>query len=350
MSEQRETLVVGCGGIGGLVAAALLQARWPLSIVARATQLRETLAQQGLAVHGVALPPRVTIAADALHAGLPKTPTVGLLILATQGGDVEAVVREALPLIDHETRVLCLQNGLAEPRVADVLRRAGCAAPVCGAVISWGAATTAVGTFAQTARGATTLGRLDGADDPLLDELAQALRSLGSARLTTNLLGARWSKLAINCATTALGVVSGELLGATLARAHCRQLALEVIAEVVAVARAEGVELERVAGTLDLDWLTRDLQTRRGRWLRHVVMLAVGLRYRRLRSSMLAAIERGREPAIDHLNGEVVRRGRRLGVDVSRNAALVELVWRIARGEVRPSPRHLCELYESTKR
>ena len=72
MSARREALVVGCGGIGGLVAA------------------------------------------DALHAGLPKTGTLGLVILATQAGDVEAVVAEALPLIDGETRVLCLQNGLAE--------------------------------------------------------------------------------------------------------------------------------------------------------------------------------------------------------------------------------------------
>ena len=36
---------------------------------------------------------------------------------------------------------------------------------------------------------------------------------------------------------------------------------------------------------------------------------AVGLRYRRMRSSMLAAIERKRTPAIDFLNGEVVIRG-----------------------------------------
>lgn len=348
---RRAALLVGCGGIGGLVAGALLQQRWPLSIVVRDPQLRQVLAARGMSLRNTALNLQVAVPAGALLEAIPQgAPKTGLLILATQAGDIEAVVEEALPLIDDETRVLCLQNGLAEPRVAEVLSRAGNRAKVCGGVISWGAATPARGVFANTARGATTLGRLDGADDPLLHELARALEPLGPTRLTTKLLGARWSKLAINCATTALGVVSGERLGATLARAHCRQLALEVIAEVVAVARAEGVALERVAGTLDLDWLTRDLQTRRGRWLRHAVMLAVGLRYRRLRSSMLAAIERGREPAIDYLNGEVVRRGQTLGVDVSRNAALVELVWRIARAELSPSPLHLRELYEGSKR
>ncbi len=104
--------------------------------------------------------------------------------------------------------------------------------------------------------------------------------------------------------------------------------------------------LERVAGTLDLDWLAGDLSALGsvGLAARHAVMLAVDARYRRLRSSMLAAIDQGRAPAIDDLNGEVVARGRRLGVDTPINEALIELVWQVARGEIGSDPAHLLAL------
>jgi 2-dehydropantoate 2-reductase len=52
---------------------------------------------------------------------------------------------------------------------------------------------------------------------------------------------------------------------------------------------------------------------------------------------MLAAIERGRTPAIDFLNGEVVSRGARHGIATPVNARIVDTVWKIARGELKSS-------------
>ena len=66
---------------------------------------------------------------------------------------------------------------------------------------------------------------------------------------------------------------------------------------------------------------------------KHTLLLAVGARYRRMRSSMLSAIERGRPPAVDFLNGEVVERGQALGVPTPVNAASQAMVHTIARRE-----------------
>ena len=52
-----------------------------------------------------------------------------------------------------------------------------------------------------------------------------------------------------------------------------------------------------------------------------------------MRSSMLSAIERGRPPAVDFLNGEVVERGARHGIATPVNAAAQAMVHAIARGE-----------------
>ena len=61
-------------------------------------------------------------------------------------------------------------------------------------------------------------------------------------------------------------------------------------------------------------------------------MLLVGLRFRRLRSSMLQSLERGRRPEIDFMNGYVVARGQERDVPVPANEALTALVHEIEAG------------------
>jgi len=68
------------------------------------------------------------------------------------------------------------------------------------------------------------------------------------------------------------------------------------------------------------------------------------LRFRKLKSSMLQSLERGREPEIAYLNGYVVERGREKGVSTPVNTALTTVVQQIARGERQIRPRNLAEL------
>ena len=62
---------------------------------------------------------------------------------------------------------------------------------------------------------------------------------------------------------------------------------------------------------------------------------------------MLAAIERGRTPAIDYLNGEVVERSRAVGLRAPANAKVREVVWRIAEGKERPSLELLRSVHDA---
>ena len=172
-------------------------------------------------------------------------------------------------------------------------------------------------------------------------------------KITENLLGARWSKLAINSAVSTLGTIGGDRIGPLMRNGFVRRLAAEIMTETTLVARARGVRLEKVAGTIDLEWLalTDDERNTGGPSLvaKHAVLLAAGFRYRRLRSSMLAAIERGREPAVDFLNGEVVRHGKPLGIETRVNRAAQALVWQIARKERASSLETLRGLYGDTR-
>lgn len=79
---------------------------------------------------------------------------------------------------------------------------------------------------------------------------------------------------------------------------------------------------------------------------KHAIMLAVGLKFRYLKSSMLQSLERGRRTEIDFMNGYVVERGQEKGVPTPVNAALTAMVREIEAG-VRPiSPDNLESLLQ----
>jgi len=226
---------------------------------------------------------------------------------------------------------------------------------VIGAIVAWGASMPEPGRYERTAAGGFQVGRLSTAPDADVRRVAELLEAIGPTTVTQNLRGARWSKLALNCAVSALGTIAGDRLGPLVRARRYRRLALEIMTEAVAVARAEGIALEKVAGTLDLDWIALSDADRAAAasvslTAKHALLLAVGLRYRRMRSSMLAAIERGRTPAIDFLNGEVVTRGERRGVPTPVNRRVVDTVWAIARGEQRSSRETLDRLCEPEER
>ncbi len=347
--SRTEVLVIGCGGIGGIVAAHLRELGVDAVVVSRAPAVAEAINRRGFRLEGAG--GQRTVPGQVVER-IPAGRSFDYVLLATQPNDVEDAARAAWPHLAADGRMVCFQNGLCEERVAAIVDQPD---RVLGAVIAWGASTSAPGVYDRTSSGGFTLGRLDGTDDPRIAPLALMLESIGPVQLTSNLTGARWSKLALNCAITPLGAISGERLGWMVQRRWIRRLALELITEAVAVAGQLDVKLEKIAGTLDLDWMALSAPEQRLQLgslalaSKHAMLLAVGLRYRRLRSSMLRAIEHGREPAIAFLNGEVVARAAALGVPVPVNEAVCEQVRRIARGELSPGEQPLEALFERTR-
>lgn len=329
-------LVVGCGGIGGIVAAHLFEQGHDVTALTTNPLIADAIDVHGFRVRGDASPGTVRgHAVRELPAGVAP---FDYILLATQPPQVEDAARRVVAALAPEGAMVCFQNGLCEPRIAAI------AGPerTFGAIVAWGGSMVEPGVYDRTSGGGFVLGRPDGAPDARLDALALILEAIGPSTVTANLGGARWSKLAINCAITSIGTLGGDRLGPLLRHRFIRRLALEIMTETVLVARALGVRLEKVAGTLDLDWIAlteaeRVVAGSPGLIAKHALLLAVGARYRRLRSSMLAAIERGRPPAVDFLNGEVATRGAALGVPTPISAAIREQVLAIARGEARPS-------------
>jgi 2-dehydropantoate 2-reductase len=340
-------LVVGCGAIGGVLGGTLAESGQNVTLVTTNPEIHARVAEHGLRLvgDGAARTVRARVSL-----GVPPGEKFDYVLLATQPPQVEEAARSSLDALTDEGAMVCLQNGLCEPRIA---RIAG-DDRVIGAVVGWGATMPEPGVYERTATGGFTLGYADGvAFGKDHDDLACALEALGPVEITQNLAGKRWSKLAINCCISTLGTIGGERLGALMQHRHVRRLGLEIMTEVVLVARKEGVRLEKVSGTLDLSWiaLTEDERAAVGSpslVAKHGLLLAVGFRFRRMKSSMLSAIERGRTPAVDFLNGEVVARARAHGIRVPVNERLQQTVWDIAHGKKRPGLDLLREVFDAT--
>lgn len=345
---QPKILLLGCGGIGGIIAARLLESGHQPLIVTHNPAIAEAVNAHGIVWHEDG---QQNVMRTAAAVRIPEAPgQFDFVFLATQPTQVEAAAQAAAPHLAPNGAMVCFQNGLCEQRVATI---AGPQATV-GAIVAWGGSMLEPGVYERTSGGGFVLGRLDGAADARLETLRTLLEPIGPVEVSRNLRGARWSKLAINCAISSLGAIGGDRLGALMRYRFVRRLALEVMTEVVAVARARGVRLEKVSGTIDLDWVALDDTERQvsgsaSLIAKHALLLAVGARYRRLRSSMLIAIERGREPAVDFLNGEVTWRAEQLGMTAPLNARIVDVVHAIAQHTLRPGVPLLRRLYVETR-
>ena len=239
------------------------------------------------------------------------------ILLCTRTTDLETALAPAAPLLAADGAVVCLQNGLPEERAARIVGRER----VLGTVIGWSADRSGE----ITGKGKFILG----GDSPRLPEAAGLLRHVFPVQVTQNLQGARWSKLAMNCAMSTLGAVSGLSLGEMAASRRIRRLALQVMREVVDIAKEKAVRMERVSG------LRPDKLVSAPAFVGHAaIWLAVRGRTRQ-RTGMIARLRAGRSAGIEDLNALIPG---------PINQALTVMVREIEAGKRPIDPRNLDDL------
>lgn len=342
-SDGQRLLLLGCGGVGGVIGGGLLLGGHDLTIVTRNEKICRALNTDGLHLITPEGEWTVPVAACAYLDELEGT--FDAVYLAMKGTDVEQAARDVAGYLSPEGYVVTFQNGVVEDRVSAILGRER----VIGALVGWGATMHAPGVSEMTSRGEMIVGELDGQLTSRVQRLAATLESISPATASTNIYGNLWSKLTLNCATSASGAVTGQLLGEMLVRNAGRRLALAIMSEAIDVANAHGINLEPVGGTLDVYRLYLPPERRNGGWgldlvFRHAIMMVVGAKFRRLKSSMLQSIERGRRAEVDFLNGYVVEKGREKGVPTPINAALATIVREVEAGTRKISPDNFEEL------
>jgi 2-dehydropantoate 2-reductase len=321
-STDLSYLVLGAGAIGGIAAALMKKNGYDVEILCKDAEYASIISERGLQVKGVCGDYTVKIQAYSSVSAIKGKKDV--ILHATKATDIVAATRTAYPVLKENGFFVSMQNGICEDELASVTGNE----KVIGCVTGWGATMESRGVMSMTSTGDFILGYPGRKPDQFLDLVAEALSAIVPVRTTNNIMGHLYSKLIINSCITSLGAMCGLYLGKMLAIRKIRKIFIEIIRESVAVADKMGISIEVFGGRLDFrefisgQGFISDLR-------RHLMIRIIGFKYRRLKSSSLQSLERGRLTEIDFLNGYIVKNGMKYNINVPVNSAVTDMIHEI---------------------
>lgn len=234
-------LIWGAGAIGGTVGAYLRRAGEPVMFVDKVAEHVAAIGSAGL---------RITGPVDEFQVRAPAaTPDslsgrFGTIFLCVKAPDTAAAAAALRPFLADDGCVVSLQNGLNELVIAEQVGEGR----TVGAFINFGADYISPGVVHYGGRGAVVIGELDGQVTQRVQQLHRLLLLFdGQAVLTRNIWGYLWSKLAYGALLFATALSDASIADCLAAPAH-RPVLAALAREVVAVAVASGVALERFDG------------------------------------------------------------------------------------------------------
>jgi 2-dehydropantoate 2-reductase len=321
-SSGLSILVVGAGAVGGITAALLKKDGLNVEIVCKYDDYASLITNNGIRVTGICGDHTVKIPSYSSISQVKETKDI--VLLATKAYDMVEAARELTSVLKEDGYLVSLQNGICEDDLASVLGENR----IIGCVTAWGATMESPGKLAMTSDGEFILGYPKKVQDDFLKTVAEILSSVVPVRTTDNIMGHLYSKLIINSCITSLGAICGLYLGKMLSIVKIRRIFIEIIREAMEVAEKMDINVEVFGGKLDFkkflkgNGILADLR-------RHILIIGIGFKYKRLKSSSLQSLERGKPTEIDYFNGYIVDNGSKLGIPVPVNTAIVKMIHEI---------------------
>ncbi len=286
--------VMGAGAVGCYYGAMLARAGHEVVLIGRPAHV-EAVRARGLRLEAQTFDEHVPLAASTEPDAVQGA---DLVLFCVKSTDTEAAAAQIAPHLAPGALVLTLQNGVDnDERARSVLRDH----EVAAAVVYVATGMAGPGHVKHNGRGELVI-----APSARGEEVAQALRAAGvPTEISDNVRGALWAKLVLNCAYNALSAITQLPYGVLVRNEGVPGVLRDVVAECLAVARAEGVT---IPGDID------------------AAVAGIARTMPAQFSSTAQDLARGKRSEIDHLNGFVLRRGEVLGVPVPANRLLWALV------------------------
>ena len=314
--------VVGCGALGSFYGARLCRAGHEVHCLLRSDF--EAVRKHGVWIEG----PRESFHVQPRGARLPREIGPADLVIIGLKTTANFMLPQLLPpLIGPQTAILTLQNGLGnEAAVAAVAGAEKTMGGVCFVCLN----RVAPGRIRHIAHGAVVLGEYGRPPQARTHQISEAIAGAGvPCKVAVNLAQARWEKLVWNIPFNGLGVAGVAGLDAVLqgrippgaALQGClatdlllshpgwEQLARELMMEIIAAARAQGLDVPESSAARQIE-RTRQMGA--------------------YKASTLLDYENGREWELEGLFLEPLRQARQAGVPCPRLAALCAVLTQLA--------------------
>jgi 2-dehydropantoate 2-reductase len=310
--EEMRIAVVGAGGVGGYFGGRLAQAGIDTTFIARGATLA-ALRERGLHVestHGDFALERVQATDDPASIG-----AVDAVLLAVKTWQIPEVAQSLGPMLGPQTMVVPLENGIDAPDVlVPLVGREHVVGGLC-AIVSF---IVAPGHIRHAAGEPLVMfGELDNARSERVERLRAAFERAGiKAQVPPDIQHSMWTKFLFIAVMSGIGALTRVPIGVWRADPDLRALVTAGLQEVVALAKARGIDLgeDAVAQT----------------WQRYDTLAPAST------SSLQRDVMEGKPSELDAQLGAIVRLAKESGVPVPVASMLYHCLLpqeRLARGE-----------------
>ena len=293
-------VVIGAGNMGCLYGANLARVGARVSLVDVWEEQVRAIADRGLRMSGLHGDFTAHVTATTEAAEVDAADVALICVNAYSTAEAVAAAQRAL---SESGYVVPLQNGLGN--IETLIEGLGSDRVLPGLTFHSGDLTEP-GAVRHTNEGPTYLGELDGSTSPRLLALRDLLQTAGmSPSLEPDIMATIWQKVVLNCAINAVCAITDLRPGHIREVPELDEFQTRIVAEVLALARAKGIELPEPEPLASIkEYCSRKFH----------------------RVSMLQHLERGRPTEIDALNGYVARESAKLGLPAPCNDALTRLM------------------------
>ena len=330
--------VVGCGGIGGVVACAASLNSPDLFCIEAKDEYAKKIEEIGINLTGK----KGKLHADInCFTGFPNNFNFDVIILTVKSNVLRDVFIAAKDHLTPSGFILTLQNGIEVLKLYEEFPDVKIAAGAVG----YNSIMVEHGRYEVTSNGGITVGNLNKSFNINLSVIKDLLEPYISIDFTDNIEGVLWAKLLVVIGVTGLGGVAGLRVGELLRLKIARRLFYRVVTEGYNITKALRIKIEKFQGGINPEKFRENggLPI----FLKYLILRIIGKRYKDLKSNIYHSIERGEKTEIEYLNGAVVDYAKKFGIEVPVNEAIVRYVKEIESGKRRMSVKNLYEIYEA---
>ena len=342
-------MFIGAGAVGGYVGGQLTRAGHDVTLVDPWPEHVQAMRENGLHLSGSQGEHVVKV--NAVHISevqsFVRNP-VDIAVICTKSYDTEWSAMMIGPYLSPRGYVVSMQNGINEERIAKAVGWGRTVGTTVSTISVNAHAPGHIKRYREPGSGRDyhvfRVGEVHGLVTERVTELAEIFESVDRAKVTTNLWGERWTKLAANTITHGLlGATGLDNSHVNIGRGRIHRLGVKLGGEAVAVGRAHGYQIGTILGIPADDWYDAGIREDAAALKRvqdGLTAWAASL-LEPSHSSVGRDIMRGRRSEIDYTNGLVADKGVEAGVPAPTHAAVTELVRRIDRGELKQDPSNV---------